>query len=138
MKKVFFMTLRSIFKVFWGKYCAVSENIFSMSVIPLHFSHCKFSLFCEFIELSSKLGLQRAQFWSWLPVWQNPQNLRAWYILLQQERGGRKVIMNLKHSPYYLCEWGKIPFNSRTFKAKQLYQVIYWFQTKNFFFLILR
>ena len=76
------MTLRSIFNVFEWKYCAVSEKVFSMSVIYLHFSHCKVSLFCEFIELGSKLGLQRSQFWSWLHEQQSPRNLRAWYIHL--------------------------------------------------------
>ena len=32
-------------RCFEWKYCAVSEKVFSLSVIYLHFSHCKFSLF---------------------------------------------------------------------------------------------
>ena len=78
-KKCFLWRLGPFLRCFEWKYCAVSENVCSMSVIYLHFSHCKCSLFCQFIELFSKLGLQRAQFWSWLPEQQNPQNLRAWY-----------------------------------------------------------
>ena len=79
-KKCFSWRLGQFSRCFEWKYRAVSENVFSMSVIYLHFSHCKFSLFYFlFIELGSKLDLQRAQFWSWLPEQQNPQNLRAWY-----------------------------------------------------------
>ena len=55
---------------------------FSMSVIYLNFSHCKFSLFCQLIELGSKFGLKRAQFRIWLPEQQSPQNLRAWSEIL--------------------------------------------------------
>ena len=44
-KKVFFMTLRSIFKVFWVKILCSVRKRFSISVIYMHFSHCRFSLF---------------------------------------------------------------------------------------------
>jgi len=44
-KKCFSWRLGQFFRCFEWKYCAVSENVFSMSVIYLHFSHCKFSLF---------------------------------------------------------------------------------------------
>ena len=45
------------------------------------FPIASFHFFCELNDLGSKLGLQRAQFWSWLPEQQNPRNLRAWYKL---------------------------------------------------------
>ena len=44
-KKCFSWRLGQFFRCFEWKYCAVSENVFSMSVIYQHFSHCKFSLF---------------------------------------------------------------------------------------------
>ena len=37
-----------------------------MYVIYLYLSPCRLSLFCQMIELGSKLGLQRAQCWIWL------------------------------------------------------------------------
>ena len=44
-KKCFSLHLGQFFRCFEWKYCTVSENVFSMFVIYLHFSHCKFSLF---------------------------------------------------------------------------------------------
>ena len=75
------MTLRSIFKVFWVKIlCSVRKLFFYVCYIYIYtFPTLSFHFFFyEFIELYSKLGLQRAHFWSWLPEQQNPQNLRAW------------------------------------------------------------
>ena len=46
------------------------------------FPMASFHFFCEINDLGSKLGLQRAQFWSWLPEQQNPRNLRAWFMQL--------------------------------------------------------
>ena len=82
-KKGFFMTLRSIFKVFWVEIsCSVRKHFLYVCYISSLFPLQVFTFFCEFIELGSKLGLQRAQFWSWLPEQQNPRNLRAWYIVV--------------------------------------------------------
>ena len=65
-KKCFSWHLGHFFRFFKWKYCAVSENVFSLPGIYLHFSHCKFSLFfCEFNDLGSKLGLKTAQFRVW-------------------------------------------------------------------------
>ena len=80
-KKVFSWRLGKFFRCYEWKYHAVSGNVFSMSVLYLNFCHCKFSLFCQLIELGSEFGLQRAQFWIWLPEQQSPWNLRAWFKL---------------------------------------------------------
>ena len=77
-KKCFSWCLDQLFRYFKWKYCAVSQNIISMSVMYLHFSHCTFLFFIQWIDLGSKNLLQLAQFWMWLPQQQNPQNLRAW------------------------------------------------------------
>ena len=44
-KKCFSWHLDQFFRCFRWKYCAVSENLFSLPVIYLHFSDWKFSLF---------------------------------------------------------------------------------------------
>ena len=44
-KKCFSWRLGPFLRCFEWKYCAVSENVYSMSVIYLHFSHWNFSLF---------------------------------------------------------------------------------------------
>ena len=72
-----------------------------------------FHFFCEFIELSSKLGLQRDQFRSWLPEQQNPQNLRAWFQGSWKKKLYLKIVMrvtcigfsNIEES-YQCCNFG--------------------------------
>ena len=50
-KKWFWWHLGNFFRCFEWKYCAMSEKVFSMSVIYLHFSHCEFILFfCLLID----------------------------------------------------------------------------------------
>ena len=56
-KKCFSWRLGPFLKFLKWNYCAVSENVFSMSVIYFNFSHCKLSLFCEFIELGLVVAL---------------------------------------------------------------------------------
>ena len=60
-KKVFFMKLRSIFTVFWVKNIVQGQKTFFLCLLYIYtFPILSFHLFCEFIELGSKLGLQRA------------------------------------------------------------------------------
>ena len=65
------------FRYFKRKYCAVSENVFLFLLYIYTFPIASFHFFCELNDLGSKLGLQTAQFWIWLPEQQSPQNLRA-------------------------------------------------------------
>ena len=76
-KKCVSWRLGQLFRCFEWKYCSVSENGFYMSVIYLHFSHCKFSLFSIDWVRFKKICLQRAKFRIWLPEQQSPQNLGA-------------------------------------------------------------
>ena len=64
------------------KRCFVSRmrDFFSSCYISTLFPLQDFIFFCELNDLGSKLGLQRAQFWSRLPEQQNRRNLRAWYM----------------------------------------------------------
>ena len=57
-KKCFSWRLGQFFRCFEWKYCAVSENVFSMSVIYLHFSHCKFSFFwwIDWVRFKTRLA----------------------------------------------------------------------------------
>ena len=57
-KKWFSWRLGQFFRCFEWKYRAVSENVFSMSVIYLHFSHCKFSFFwwIDWVRFKTRLA----------------------------------------------------------------------------------
>ena len=63
-KKFFSWRLGPFFRCFEWKYRAVSENVFSMSVIYLHFSHCKFKFF---------LWIDRVRLKTWLAMGQIPE-----------------------------------------------------------------
>ena len=57
-KKCFSWRLGQFFRCFEWKYRAVSENVFSLSVIYLHFSHCKFSFFwwIDWVRFKTRLA----------------------------------------------------------------------------------
>ena len=76
-KNCFSWCLGPFFRRFEGKYCAVSENIF-LCLLCIYTFPIASLIFYEYIELGLKLGLQWAQFWSWLQKQQIPRNLRAW------------------------------------------------------------
>ena len=61
-KKCFSWRLGNFFRWFEWKYCAVSENVFYMSVIYLHFSYCKFSFFRWFDWVRFKTRLPKGPF----------------------------------------------------------------------------
>ena len=86
-KKCFSWCWSQFFWCFEWKYCAVSKKtFFSMSVMYLHFFHCKFSLFCQLIELGSKLGLQMPNSgFGWLN-WVPKQILIFWCFIFKDFR----------------------------------------------------
>ena len=82
-KNVFDDTWVIFLRCFEWKYCAVSENVFSMSVIYLHFSYCKFSLFLWIYWIRFKTWLAKGpvlELAAWIAKSTKSKSLIYWAI----------------------------------------------------------
>ena len=94
-KKCFSLHLGPFLKCFEWKYCAVSENVFSMSFIYLHFSHFKFLLFLWIYWVRFIIQLAKGPILE-LPAWtaksaKSKSLIYAGYICRCRNQGQKKA-----------------------------------------------